>query len=97
MHDFLDLLESDCLIGDEYKELFASFEDMEQAIFAKIVFYEGLRGDISDFQSIIFSRKEWKSHWRKHYIQFLQSLDGVRLNSIGSLISEIDYEDIGGC
>lgn len=97
MHDFLDLLESDCLIGDEYKELFASFEDMEQAIFAKIVFYEGLRGDISDFQSIIFSRKEWKSYWRKHYIQFLQSLDGVRLNSIGSLISEIDYEDIGGC
>lgn len=37
------------------------------------------------------------SHWRKHYIQFMQSLDGTRLNSIESLISEIGYEEIGFC
>lgn len=40
LHDFLDLLDADCLHGDEYIELFAAFGDMELAVFAKIVFYE---------------------------------------------------------
>ncbi|AJY77309.1 hypothetical protein VN24_25555 [Paenibacillus beijingensis] len=48
MHDYLDMLESDCLYGDEYDALFHAFGDMELAILAKIVFYEELRSESLD-------------------------------------------------
>jgi hypothetical protein len=94
LHDYLDLLDSDCLYGDEYEALFATFGDMELAIFAKIVFYEELRSDFLDFQSIVSSGKEDESEWRMHYIEFMQNLSKDRINSIGNLIYDIDYEEI---
>lgn len=45
LHDYLDLLDSNCLYGDEYQALYKTFDDMELAIFAKIIFYEELRSD----------------------------------------------------
>lgn len=39
LHDYLDLLESECLYGNEYDALFHAFGDLELAILAKIVFY----------------------------------------------------------
>ncbi|XBO87302.1 hypothetical protein AAGG52_11445 [Bacillus licheniformis] len=47
LHDYLDLLNSGCLFDDEYNALFATFGNFELAIFAKIVFYEELRGEFS--------------------------------------------------
>ncbi len=94
LHDYLDLLDSDCLYGDEYEALFSTFGDLELAIFAKIVFYEELRSDFLDFPSIVSGGKEDVSEWRMHYIEFMQNLDKDRINSIGNLISDIDYEEI---
>lgn len=94
LHDLLDLLDADCLTGDEYEKLFATFEDVELAIFAKIVFYEELRSGFSDFLSVIFSEKELESNWKRHYVEFLQSLSKSRLNSVGNLLGDIDYEEI---
>ncbi len=97
LHDFLDLLDSDCLNGAEYDGLFATFGDLELAIFTKIVFYEELRSDLPDFQSIIFSKKEMEPDWRRYFVQFMQGLGGTRLKSIENLVPEIDYEEIGFC
>ncbi len=94
LHDYLDLLDSDCLYGDEYEALFATFGDMELAIFAKIVFYEELRSDFLDFQSIVLSGKEGEGEWRMHFIEFMQNLSKERIKAIGNLIYDIDYEEI---
>ncbi|MFD1290325.1 DUF6179 domain-containing protein [Laceyella putida] len=94
LHDYLDLLDSNCLFEDEYEALFETFGDMELAIFAKIVFYEELRSDFLDFETIVLSGKEAETEWRMHYIEFMQSLSKDRIGSIENFIYDIDYEEI---
>lgn len=94
LHDYLDLLDSHSLFGDEYKALFATFGDTELAIFAKIVFYEELRSDSLDFETIVLEGTESEVEWRLHYIEFMQSLSKERIRSIENIISEIAYEEI---
>lgn len=94
LHDYLDLLNSGCLFGDEYDALFATFGDMELAIFAKIVFYEELRGDVRNFPEIVADGAEAESEWETHYVGFMQQLDDERIAAIGRLIYDIDYEEI---
>ncbi|MDY0406671.1 DUF6179 domain-containing protein [Virgibacillus sp. 179-BFC.A HS] len=45
LHDYIDILNTDCLLNDEYEELFKTFGDVELAILTKIVFYEELRNN----------------------------------------------------
>lgn len=94
LHDYLDLLNSECLFGDEYDALFATFGDIELAIFAKIVFYEELRGDVRDFSQIVAEGTEAEEEWEERYIEFMQQLDDERIKSVGNLIYDIDYEEI---
>lgn len=94
LHDYLDLLHADCLFGDEYDALFATFGDVELAVFAKIVFYEELRGDLRDFQDIVTDGIETENEWEMHYISLMQQLEDERLKTVGRLIYEIDYEEI---
>ncbi|MGG1314129.1 DUF6179 domain-containing protein [Cohnella laeviribosi] len=94
LHDYLDMLESDCLYGDEYDALYASFGDMELAILAKIVFYEELRNGSGDLLSIIRQKEDAEPDWQKRLIGFLKRLDASRINGIDKLIGKIDYEEI---
>ncbi|MGG1246741.1 hypothetical protein K1Y82_05055 [Bacillus inaquosorum] len=94
LHDYLDLLNSGTLFNEEYNALFATFGDIELAIFSKIVFYEELRGGIQDFSDIISDCSKAKSEWEEHYIEFMQQLDDERITTIGHLINDIDYEEI---
>ena len=94
LHDYLDLLESDCLYGDEYDALYAAFGDMELAILCKIVFYEELRSGFADLQSIVREKKEAERDWQIHLIRFLQRLDASRIRAIDAMIGNIDYEEI---
>jgi hypothetical protein len=94
LHDYLDLLESDTLYGEEYAALFDTFGDMELAILAKIVFYEDLRDDFPDFPSIVEAREGAEREWQQHFIHFLRQLDRSRLKSIGEYVDDIDYEQI---
>lgn len=94
LHDYLDLLDSNCLYGDEYQALYKTFDDMELAIFAKIIFYEELRSDPLDFERIVSGGKETDSNWKVHYLLFLQTLNKDRITSIENYISAIDYEEI---
>ncbi|MGK9265987.1 hypothetical protein KXR56_04855 [Bacillus inaquosorum] len=94
LHDYLDLLNSGCLFDDEYNALFATFENFELAIFAKIVFYEELRGGIRNFFDIIADCTEAKSEWETYYIKFIKQLEDERIATVGHLIDDIDYEEI---
>ncbi|MCY7757847.1 DUF6179 domain-containing protein [Bacillus inaquosorum] len=94
LHDYLDLLNSGCLFDDEYNALFATFENFELAIFAKIVFYEELRGGIRNFFDIIADCTEAKSEWETYYIKFIKQLEDERIVTVGHLIDDIDYEEI---
>ncbi|NRG33448.1 DUF6179 domain-containing protein [Niallia circulans] len=94
LHDYLDLLNSGCLYYGEYDALFDSFEDLELAILAKIVFYEKLRGGIRDFSDIVADSVETENEWETHYIGFLQQLEDERIGAVGRLIYDIDYDDI---
>jgi len=92
-HDYLDMLESDCLYGDEYVLLFEAFGNTELAILAKIVFYEELRGESLDMTGILEQDNDYPMEWQK---QFASSLRGMkqRLLAIDKLIDEIDYDQI---
>lgn len=94
LHDYLDVFESDSLYGDEYDAVFFLFGDTELAILAKIVFYEDLRSDFLDFETIVADSSRSDGDWRSHYIEFMQRLDADRLRSIEKLINMIDYEEI---
>ncbi|MBO1580925.1 DUF6179 domain-containing protein [Bacillus sp. XF8] len=94
LHDYLDLLNSGCLFGDEYTALFAAFGDIELAILSKIVFYEELRGGIREFPDIVADGIEANNEWETYYIKFMQELDDERIEGIGRLIYDIDYEEI---
>jgi hypothetical protein len=94
LHDYLDLLESGCLYGDEYEALYASFGEMELAILCKIVLREELRGGTADLPDIIRGKRETDRDWQHHLIGYLKRLDDARIRKVDEWISRIDYEAI---
>lgn len=93
VHDYLDVFESDSLYGDEYEALFGLFGNMELTILSKNLFYEELRSEFLDFQTIISEAKS-DEEWKTHLIEHLKGLNPDRLQSIEKLILMIDYEEI---
>ncbi|CAH0120963.1 hypothetical protein PAE9249_03488 [Paenibacillus sp. CECT 9249] len=93
LYDYIDLLNSDCLFGDEYDTLFQTLGEAELAILAKIVFYEELRSDTLDGSSAAIKKKTTGIEWQKHYIDYIQSVGQDRIALIDKLIRRIDYEE----
>ncbi|MEK4971113.1 hypothetical protein NSQ89_01925 [Niallia sp. FSL R7-0648] len=87
-------MNSGCLYGGEYDALFDTFDDIELAILAKIVFYEKLRGGMRDFSDIVADGVETENEWETHYIGFMQQLEDKCIGAVGRLIHDIDYDDI---
>lgn len=94
LHDYLDLLESGCLYGEDYEALYASFSDTELAILCKIMFYEELRGGAADLYTIIQGREGAERDWQNHLIGFMKRLDASRIRAIDEWIGSITYEEI---
>jgi len=94
LHDFVDILNSDCLFGDEFEKLFNSMGDMELAILTKMVFYEELRGHLPDLASIISQKIFVEADWQKKFISFIKNLDENRIKSIENYLRDVDYEEI---
>ncbi|WP_339184902.1 DUF6179 domain-containing protein [Oceanobacillus sp. FSL W7-1293] len=94
LHDYLDLLQAECLFNGDYEALFKTFGDIELAILAKIVFYEELREGTYEFSNMVTDSVETENEWKMYYIAFLQQLEETRIRVIGNLIYKIDYEDI---
>ncbi|MFC4597814.1 DUF6179 domain-containing protein [Cohnella hongkongensis] len=93
-HDYLDMLESDCLYGDEYDALFHEFSDMELAILAKIVFYEELRSETLDLPSILLLENEYPMEWQMRFAQCLRGMSRERLQAVEKYMNEMDYEQM---
>ncbi|MEC0373344.1 DUF6179 domain-containing protein [Paenibacillus chibensis] len=94
LHDYLDLLESDCLLGDEYDHLFHSFGNMELAILAKLIFYEELRGDSRDLRSILLMAISYESEWHMEFVRSLGRMDPERVQAIEKVMDAVDYEQM---
>ena len=80
--DFIDLLEADCLYGDEYKLLFNSLGDLELSILAGIVFMEEIIGDSSVFSLSKAKETSDDLPWQLEYVKFLNELEYVRIAAI---------------
>jgi len=93
-HDYLDMLESDCLYGDEYDALFHGFGDMELAILAKIVFYEELRSQSQDLLSILLLENEYPMEWQMKFSLWLMGVSRERLQAVEKNMDELDYEQM---
>ncbi|CAH8771896.1 DUF6179 domain-containing protein [Paenibacillus dendritiformis] len=93
-HDYLDMLESGCLYGDEYDALFLAFGDMELAILATIVFYEEVRSMPPDLLSFLLLEKEYSLEWQLQLVQCLRGMSRERLQAVEKYMGEMDYEPI---
>lgn len=94
LHDYIDMLNTDCLLNDEYEALFKTFGDIELAILTKIVFYEELRNDSTDLSSFYVEENKFDNEWQNHFIEFLKSIDMNRKAAIEKYVYDIDYEEI---
>ncbi len=84
--DFIDILEADCLYGEEFKTLFNTLGDLELAILARIVFMEDLRADPINFSLLTTSEQYAQMNWQIEYRGFVQGLSLDRLKAIEKLI-----------
>ncbi|MBO1001087.1 hypothetical protein IPU62_00085 [Pseudogracilibacillus auburnensis] len=94
LHDYIDMLNTNCLLDDEYEELFKTFGDVELAILTKIVFYEELRNGSTDLSSFYDKEEQHESEWQNHFIEFIKSIDINRKGTIKKYVNDIDYEEI---
>lgn len=93
-HDYLDMLDSDCLYGGEFAALFQALGDVELAILAKIVYYEELRNATFDLAIIVRLDNQYAAEWQKQFAEFLKRLSMQQLRVIEKYMDEIDYEQI---
>ncbi len=94
LYDYLDILDAHCLFDEEYAVFFDALENIELAILSKIVFYELLRERTEDFSVILTEEVDTEDEWKIHFIAFLQRLNKTRIQTIGSLIYQINEEDL---
>ncbi|KUG04093.1 hypothetical protein ASZ90_018500 [hydrocarbon metagenome] len=85
--DFIDVLEAECLYGDEFTALYDTLGDLELSILGRIVYMEELRADPSSF-SLLLTAEEQSANmqWQIEYRRFMRGLSLERLKSIEKLI-----------
>ncbi|MEO3944875.1 DUF6179 domain-containing protein [Gorillibacterium sp. CAU 1737] len=91
-HDFLDLLDSDSLYGEEYNGLFHAFGEMELAILAKIVFSEELREGFVQIDARLVEHKEYPREWQQAFAHCLQGMEEEKVVAIRRLMDQIKDE-----
>lgn len=91
MEDYIDLLGSDCLYGDEFMTAFEALSDIDLAVLGSIVFYEELRcGQLYILpQKLIEYRENTESEWQMYYTNYILSVSETRKKEIEDLINNI--------
>ena len=87
--DFIDMLNSDCLFGEEFIDLFRSLSEVELVILSKIVFNEECRMNTLDLHDVIFYDVSRDYEWAEYFIEFLRTLDDEKISYIGKKINQI--------
>lgn len=92
LEDYIDILNLECLFGDEYKEAFQLLDDMSLAVLGKNVFYDDLRCNSFSISTerLLLYKDTLEYEWQKYYIDFLLELKGERIKNIEKIIMDID-------
>ncbi len=88
LSDFVDLLEADCLYGDEYRALFNSLGDLELSVLAGIVFMEEIRSDPRNFSLLKAKEISDDLQWQLEYVTFLGELETERIATIEQYLKQ---------
>ncbi|WP_188456456.1 DUF6179 domain-containing protein [Virgibacillus oceani] len=94
LYDYIDLMNSNCLLTDDYAALFRTFGDIELAILVKMVFYEEFRDDAVDLSSTAIKEKQAELEWKVQFIAFITNMDTEEKRAIEKYVNDIDYEEI---
>ncbi|OBR92565.1 hypothetical protein CLRAG_24150 [Clostridium ragsdalei P11] len=92
LEDYMDILNLECLFGDEYKKVFQSLDDMSLAVLGKNVFYDDLRCNSFSISTerLLLYKDTLEYEWQNYYIDFLLELKGERIRDIEKIIMNID-------
>jgi len=92
LEDYMDILNLECLFGDEYKEAFKSLDDMSLAVLGKNVFYDDLRCNSFKLtaEKLLLYKDTLEYEWQNYYIEFLLELKEERIKNIEKTIMDID-------
>ncbi|MCC0782190.1 hypothetical protein IR152_03500 [Clostridioides sp. ES-S-0108-01] len=88
--DFIDILESECLFGEEYSILFASLSELELAILGSVVFYEDIRMKEINLLEFILNKKTETTLWKMEYIEFISNQSEDKIHSIEEHMNKIN-------
>ena len=93
--DFIDLLEADCLYGDEFRALYDSLGDTELAVLGRVIFSDELHQNRLHFTPSLFDRYERSSEtdWKKCFVNFLLSIKETRRSHIEQSINNLVIQD----
>lgn len=92
--DFVDLLEADCLYGDEFKRLYGALGDTELALLGKSVFSDELRQDRLRLTASLLEqyRKNAEQDWQAEYADFLKGLPDERKSAVENLVNNLNVK-----
>lgn len=88
--DFIDILESECLFGEEYLMLFASLSELELAILGSVVFYEDIRMKEINLLELLLTKKTETTLWKMEYIEFMKRQSEDKIYSIEEHMNKIN-------
>ena len=88
--DFIDILESECLFGEEYLMLFASLSELELAILGSVVFYEDIRMREINILEFMLNEKTETTLWKIEYIKFMKRQSEDKIYSIEEHMNKIN-------
>lgn len=93
--DFIDLLEADCLYGDEFKRLYGALGDTELALLGKSVFSDELRQDKLRLTAPLLDhyQKIAEQDWQAEYAEFLKGLPDERKSAVEKLVNSLTVKD----
>lgn len=84
--DFIDILEAECLFGDEFHALYNSLGDMELSILARIVFIEDIRTRHMNFSLANPQEITGEMEWQVEFCNYIQNLNPQRIKLIENYI-----------
>jgi hypothetical protein len=91
LEDFLDVLEGDCLFGDEYANLFSKMSNAELGLLGKIIFSDEMRDGDIDLSMAASAGNEMGYEWQELLLEFLRTMDNERLKLIEACMNGIAY------
>lgn len=88
--DFVDILEAECLFGEEYLMLFASLSELELAILGSVVFCEDIIMKEINLLEFILNKKTETTLWKMKYIEFMKIQNEEKIQSIEEYMNQIN-------